>query len=183
MVSLFTAVFAALALVGSSGSATPLARDTCAPNAQGAGVSIVSVQNSKREWGDHNAPPFYGDVLVSSSSRGLTVPDFHVQQSGQFPTSYVIKDVNNNFLAVTSQGSQLIFDAASNSGNQANQLFDINCQSCAWDTTPGKAAGSSCTVSPHGATGQCVAIGYNSADPLSVVGCSGSNSQLFNIVF
>ncbi|KAF5387508.1 hypothetical protein D9757_006535 [Collybiopsis confluens] len=182
MVSLFTTVFAALALAGSSVSATPLARDTCAPNAQGSGVSIVSAQFGSLEWGDHNATPAVGDVLGFSSARGLAATDFHVQQSGQFPASFIIKDVDNNSLAVTAQGSHLAFTTASDSGDQVDQIFDISCQSCAGDTTPGKAAGSSCTFSPHGHSDQCVTLGSKDV-LLSLTGCTGSSNQLFNIVF
>ncbi|KIK58223.1 hypothetical protein GYMLUDRAFT_246259 [Collybiopsis luxurians FD-317 M1] len=183
MFSLLTSVVAAIAFASAGVSATPVARGTCAPNAQGSGVSIESVQYSGLEWGDHNTTPTNGDVIVSSSFRGLAAPDFHVQQSGQVPTSYIIRDVNNNNLAVTTEGSQLHFTPTSNSGNQANQLFDIACQSCAFDTTPGQAAGSQCTISPHGQNNQCVTSGQHAADPLAVTGCTGSNAQLFNIVF
>jgi len=180
MLSLSTIVSAAVALTSVGVYANPVARSTCSPNAQGAGVSIVSVANAGLEWGDANTTPVDGDVLTAISSGGL--PNFHVSQSGQFPTSYIIKDVNNNELAVTSSGNELVFNPASNTGTQENQLFDIVCQTCGLNTTPGEAAGSFCTVSPQGYTNACIQIG-DATSPLDIVTCDSSGTQLFSIVF
>ncbi|KAE9395969.1 hypothetical protein BT96DRAFT_922432 [Gymnopus androsaceus JB14] len=169
-------------MLASSGvSATPFRRATCTPNAQGAGVSIESLV-SGLEWGVENTPQI-GDVLIGESFRGLAAPDFHVQQNGQVPTSFTIRDVDNNNLAVTTVGNELVFETASNSGNEAAQLFDIACQTCGTNTTPGNSAGSSCTISPHSNDSLCVAVGATAQDALKVVNCDGSNEQLFNIVF
>ncbi|KAF9029763.1 hypothetical protein BDP27DRAFT_1436463 [Rhodocollybia butyracea] len=178
MFSFSTIVSAAVMLTSVGVYATPVARSTCSPNAQGAAVSIVSDAHHGLKWGDANSSPFNGDVIIAAS----TALPVHVSQSGQFPTSFIIKDANNNGLAVTSSGNQLILDTASNTGTQANQLFDIACQTCGTNTTPGNAAGSSCTVSPHGNSNSCVQAGHNGT-PLTVVGCDGSNAQLFDIVF
>ena len=75
-------------------NSAPVARATCAPNVQGSGVSIVSIGYSGLEWGDQDTTPTNWDVLTGKSYRGLAAPDFHVQQSGQFPTSFVIKYVS-----------------------------------------------------------------------------------------
>ncbi|KAE9395981.1 hypothetical protein BT96DRAFT_942017 [Gymnopus androsaceus JB14] len=147
------------------------------------GVSIQSL--SGLEWGVETTPQS-GVVLIGESFRGFAAPDFHVQQNGQVPASYIIRDVVNNNLAVTAVGNELIFETASNSGNEVyfrDQLFDIACQACETNTTPGNAAGSYCTISPHSNDGLCVEVGATPYDPLRIVYCNGSNDQLFNIVF
>jgi len=183
MHSLFAVVSVAVILASSGVSATPFRRAACIlgiPNAQGAGVSIQSL--SGLEWGVETTPQS-GVVLIGESFRGFAAPDFHVQQNGQVPASYIIRDVVNNNLAVTAVGNELIFETASNSGNEVDQLFDIACQACETNTTPGNAAGSYCTISPHSNDGLCVEAGATPYDPLRIVYCNGSNDQLFNIVF
>ncbi|KAF9064627.1 hypothetical protein BDP27DRAFT_1367043 [Rhodocollybia butyracea] len=183
MFSFSTIVSTAVMLASVGAYATPVARSTCSPNAQGAPVSIVSADHWRDlKWGDANSPPVNGDVIIGAS----TALPVHVSQSGQFPTSYIIKDAtNNNGLAVsTTYGNRLILDTASDTGTEANQLFDIACQTCGTDTTPGNAAGSSCTISPQGDSNACVRAGDNGS-PLTVVECDwhGFDAQLFNIVF
>lgn len=91
MLSLFTALSCALVLA-TGATATPARRATCTPNAQGAGVSIQSSGTSGLEWGV-NSTPQSGFVLAGHSFRGLAAPDYHIQQNGQIPASFVIKYV------------------------------------------------------------------------------------------
>ncbi|KAF9074301.1 hypothetical protein BDP27DRAFT_1316828 [Rhodocollybia butyracea] len=186
MFTLLPAVSLVLALCSISVSATPLGRSTCTPNAQGAAVSIVSSADGTLKWGDANPTPTVGDVLSALSFDGDS-PNFHVAQSGQFPTSFVINDVNNHALFVdSSTAGSLTFNTTSVDFDQGFQLFDITCQSCGSDTTPGQSAGSSCTVSPLGPfVNACVRIVKPDVSglPLIVGSCEGSELQLFDIVF
>ncbi|KAJ4486882.1 hypothetical protein C8R41DRAFT_838106 [Lentinula lateritia] len=74
----------------------PLQRSSCNPNAQGVPVSIQSTGIPGLEWGI--ASP--SDILiVGESYRGLSAPDWYIRQSGEFPTSYFIRDVDSGLAA------------------------------------------------------------------------------------
>ncbi|KAJ7088707.1 hypothetical protein C8R44DRAFT_892762 [Mycena epipterygia] len=101
---MLSSVFLATSIAAISGlvSATPLdqlPRQTarCNPNFEGAGVSIIA---GGVEWGV--SPVVAGTVL----NRDLgTFPlnataEWHVQQTGAFPTTYIVKEINHNDLVV-----------------------------------------------------------------------------------
>ncbi|KAE9387068.1 hypothetical protein BT96DRAFT_1081507 [Gymnopus androsaceus JB14] len=184
MLSFFASFFVAAAIT--SVYATPLTRLTCTPNAQGYSVSIVSVVNSVLEWGVESTPA-NSEVLIGESFRGLAAPDFHVQQSGQDPDSFVIKDIDNSNLAVTALFTpsgflgDLVFSAASESGNQTSQLFDIACQNCG--SYPGYAAGTACTIILQADNNFCAQPGTTASASLITTICNGSTEQLWNLVF
>ncbi|THV05679.1 hypothetical protein K435DRAFT_960949 [Dendrothele bispora CBS 962.96] len=177
--------FVALALLAATAvSGTPLeARQatTCHPNAQGAGVSIVNTGNPSLEWGVASAN--VNARVISSSFRGLAQPDWHVQQNGQSDPSYVIRDVNNNNLAVTFvNAGDIELQTASNSGNAGTQLWDITCGTCSPNalTGPGVAVGDACTIQLQG-TNLCAEIGSDASAPLTLEICNGSARQSFRI--
>ncbi|KAE9403129.1 hypothetical protein BT96DRAFT_973898 [Gymnopus androsaceus JB14] len=177
MFAFSTIVSVAVALTSIGVYATPVARSTCSPDTQGNDAGIVLV-NSGVQWGDVNTTPASGDILTAVSFLGLPVPEpnFQISQSG---TSFVITDVSNSELAVTSTNNQLFFESAS---SQENQLFDIVCQTCSAAPSPpplGQPAGSSCTISPQGDSSTCVEVDGSS---LVITQCDGSAAQLFNIV-
>ncbi|KAE9383072.1 hypothetical protein BT96DRAFT_1027391 [Gymnopus androsaceus JB14] len=173
MFTKFFTIGVSVALNIISASANPIARSTCTPNAQGAAVSIVSSSSSAWEWSDLNTTPANEDVLYGA-------PD------GQYPPSFVITDVNNNNLAVTSSGGAIIFTPTSAIGDQEYQLFNFTCQSCGTDTTPGQAAGLSCKIFPVGYDEGCVQISNTFYEPLFIGSCDSlppSPLQLFDIIF
>ncbi|KAF5353680.1 hypothetical protein D9758_008659 [Tetrapyrgos nigripes] len=170
--------------------ATPLTTrqaNTCTPNAQGSGVSIVSLANPALELGVSSSP-ISGTRLVSSSFRGLAAPDFHIQQDGQAMPSFAVRDVDNNNLAVTfitSNGQHLEFQTASDSGNNVDQLFEITCNTCLTPgapVTPGTVVGDHCRIGVRGDDVVCVNIGEVAGAPVSASACNGGAAQEFKIV-
>ncbi|KAK1225492.1 hypothetical protein PQX77_011580 [Marasmius sp. AFHP31] len=135
-------------------SSKPLAtrQGRCFPNFQGQAVSIVEGGNK-----------FIVDGVTS----------FFVQQDGQDPADYIIKDAANTNRAVTaSGGNNLDLRPASNSGTEQDQLFEITCASCAPD---GNVLAKACTIQAKGQN-LCFDAGSNSLQT-----CDGSNDQSFNI--
>ncbi|THV05676.1 hypothetical protein K435DRAFT_849673 [Dendrothele bispora CBS 962.96] len=156
----------------------------CNPNVMGAGVSIVNTGNSKLEWGVASSPPAVNDQLVSKSFRGLSAPDWHVQQNGQVIPGYIIKDVDNNNLAVTLQQKKKIeLGTSSDSGTAVDQLWSITCKTCSPDALKGPevVVGDECTISPQSAENLCVEIGSRASAPLSLETCNGRARQSFKI--
>ncbi|KIK66221.1 hypothetical protein GYMLUDRAFT_257641 [Collybiopsis luxurians FD-317 M1] len=159
-----------LSLIGAS--ANPVRRANCNPNPQGQPVSIQSASLSGLEWG-LAAPGDLDSVVIGESYRGLAAPDWFVRQSGQFPTSYIITDITSG-LAVTINGGELTLNPINNTIFQPNQVFDINCDSCGTDVSPGGVIGSGCTISPHNFS-SCISIGPTAQDLLRNSGCSQAN--------
>ncbi|KAK7438211.1 hypothetical protein VKT23_018142 [Stygiomarasmius scandens] len=110
-------------------SSTPVSRqeNSCLPNAMGAGVSFINWHFDRipyMELGIGSVPQA-GVPLIGSSFRsqnitlGWYTADWHLQQNGQDPPSYIIRDIDNNNLAVTSpDGVNLVLEQASDSGNE-----------------------------------------------------------------
>ncbi|KAF5360259.1 hypothetical protein D9758_009173 [Tetrapyrgos nigripes] len=166
--------------------AIPLATrqaNTCTPNAQGSGVSVVSLANPALELGVATSS-ISGTRLVSSSFRGIAAPEFHIQQDGQ--ASFVVRDVTNNNLAVTFVTAQdLELQTASNSGNNVNQLWEITCNTCLTPGAPvtrGTVVGNNCRVRARGNNLVCVNIGQSAGAPVSASACNGGVAQEFKIV-
>ena len=66
-------------------SANPVRRATCNPNFEGVGVSVI---NGDREW-TVEADAAGVNVVPATTVAGTS--QFRFEQSGQFPTSYIIK--------------------------------------------------------------------------------------------
>ena len=85
-----------IAAVSGLASATPLANTarqtvTCNPNFEGAGVSIIA---GDVEWG---VSPVVAGTALSHDLGGFppnATAEWHVQQTGAFPTTYIIKYVS-----------------------------------------------------------------------------------------
>ncbi|KAF5392875.1 hypothetical protein D9757_000859 [Collybiopsis confluens] len=159
-------------------SANPVRRDTCNPNTQGQPVSIQSTYTPGLEWGIASPSD---TLIVGESYRGLDAPDWNVLQTGQFPTSYLITDITNG-LAATINGGELLLNPVNNAIFQPNQVFDINCNSCGTDVSPGNIIGLGCTISPHNVSDACIRIGPSELDPLGNFGCDPVQSdEVFTI--
>ncbi|KAK7438206.1 hypothetical protein VKT23_018136 [Stygiomarasmius scandens] len=103
-------------------SGTPVSRqeNLCYPNAMGAGVSLISMQYGRIPYMELGISftPRPGLPLIGSITPAWITVDWHLQQNGQDPPSYIIKDIDNNNLAVTSlDGVNLALGQASDSGN------------------------------------------------------------------
>ncbi|KIK68262.1 hypothetical protein GYMLUDRAFT_237342 [Collybiopsis luxurians FD-317 M1] len=174
-----TSVLVSLALSAIGTSANPVRRaPSCNPNAQGQPVSVRSTYSSGLEWG--LAAPS-DTLIISESYRGLDSPDWYVRQSGQYPTSYFITDITTG-LAATINGGELLLNTLNNNIYQPNQVFDINCDSCYTDVSPGNIIGLGCTISPHNVSDACIRIGPSAEDPLRNFGCNPVQAnQVFTI--
>ncbi|KAJ8093975.1 hypothetical protein PM082_009860 [Marasmius tenuissimus] len=134
-------------------SSKPLAarQGRCTPNFQGQTVSIIEAGTK-----------FAVDGVTS----------FFIQQDGQFPTNFIIKDAANPNRAVTASGNNLDLKPASNAGNEQDQLFEVACASCAAD---GNVLAKGCTIQARGQN-LCFDAG---SDNLQT--CDGSSDQSFDI--
>ncbi|KAJ4496023.1 hypothetical protein C8J55DRAFT_545361 [Lentinula edodes] len=158
--------------------AKPLQRSSCNPNAQGVPVSIQSTGIPGLEWGI--ASP--SDILiVGESYRGLSAPDWYIRQSGEFPTSYFITDVDSG-LAATITGGELILNPVNNAIYQPNQVFDITCDSCGTDVSPGNVLGQGCVIGPHNLSDACISIGPSAVDALRNSGCTAESDEVYTIL-
>ncbi|KAF7369288.1 hypothetical protein MVEN_00256600 [Mycena venus] len=151
-------------------SATPAPRQTaqCNPNFEGAGVSIIA---GGVEWGV--SPVVAGTVLnrnLGSFPLNATA-EWHVQQTGAFLPTYIVKEINHNELVVDI-GANGLLTLEQIDGSKATQIFQIFCDSCSSgaSSTPGggkfasgckivSAAGGSCVRVEHAGvnigTGEC----------------------------
>ncbi|KAJ7621293.1 hypothetical protein FB45DRAFT_928879 [Roridomyces roridus] len=178
MLSLTTVTLAGLLAVA---SAKPLAArqatTTCNPNFEGAGVSIIAVDV---EWGVSTVVA--GTLLqddVGTFPPNATA-NWHVQQTGSFnPTTYIIKPISDNNLAVDVVHRQLTLEDVD--GSKQSQLWEIECQQCfPGASTPGGgeyAVGCAIKSVP---TGFCATLEMGSP-LLAVLGpCTGVVAERFD---
>ncbi|GAV99538.1 hypothetical protein LENED_001001 [Lentinula edodes] len=158
--------------------AKPLQRSSCNPNAQGVPVSIQSTGLPGLEWGIASPSD---TLLVGESYRGLSAPDWYIRQSGEFPTSYFITDVDSG-LAATITGGELILNPVNNAIYQPNQVFDITCDSCGTDISPGNVLGQGCVIGPHNLSDACIRIGPSAVDALRNFGCTAESDEVYTIL-
>ncbi|KAF9030353.1 hypothetical protein BDZ89DRAFT_1064769 [Hymenopellis radicata] len=161
IVALSIAAFASV-----SASEVPLAaRGTCTPNFEGAGLRIVQ---STWKFGPSAANALA--PVISSSFRGATAVDWHFQQTGQPMVGYIIRDVTNNNLAASARvDGSILLDKASDSGNAADQIWTVQCNTCSTGISGihGKVA-SQCTIRSPALNGGCVTVGPSAASPARV---------------
>ncbi|KAL0571172.1 hypothetical protein V5O48_010787 [Marasmius crinis-equi] len=116
-------------------------------------LATVSARPLAREAGC--TPSFNGlpVAVTSSDSDGLLnvdgVSTFLVQQDGQYPASFVVRNSNDPNQAVTAVGTDLELQTASNSGDHWNQLFNVVCNDCSNNN------GGRCAIQSVG-TGLCL---------------------------
>ncbi|KAJ6482473.1 hypothetical protein C8R45DRAFT_1149812 [Mycena sanguinolenta] len=139
-------------------SATPSPRQTvpCNPNFEGAGVSII---DNGVEWG------IPADVAGTVLERNLgTFPlnataEWHVEQTGAYPPTYIVKDIHNNELVVDiGTGGLLTLEEINSS--VPTQIWKISCNTCksgASSTPGGGEFASGCKII-SAATGLCVRV-------------------------
>ncbi|KAK7033530.1 hypothetical protein VNI00_012754 [Paramarasmius palmivorus] len=162
---MFSLFFIAASLVAAA-SATPLrvaeARAaTCQPNFQGGAIAIST------------ADGFY----EPNGGSGLWA--WHVEQNGQWPTEYIIKDIKTlNVLTLAAGGSTFLF--TQNGSADPSQSFAINCETCDPNAGSGedRDVATKCTIKPHGKPDFCltsVGVNYLVSAP-----CNGAASQVFN---
>ncbi|KAJ7489182.1 hypothetical protein FB451DRAFT_1553060 [Mycena latifolia] len=136
-------------------SASPVARQAqCNPNFEGAGVSIVIGQSNIKA-----APPVAGTLLAVAGGDGPVnqTAEWHVEQTGAFPPTYIIKEISHNDLVVDINPDGLLILEEINS-SKPTQIWEIACNQClpgASSTPGGGDFASGCyIISPQ--SGSCV---------------------------
>ncbi|KAJ7621364.1 hypothetical protein FB45DRAFT_1062361 [Roridomyces roridus] len=124
--ALLTASLLALA------SATPMRRQTttpqCNPNFEGVAVSIIDNDVS---WGV--SPEQAGTVLdrdLFTQPLNATA-HWHVEQTGSFPATYLVKEINHNNLVVATDvlnGGLLTLEEIDST--KSTQIWSISCDVC-----------------------------------------------------
>ncbi|KAL0577454.1 hypothetical protein V5O48_004523 [Marasmius crinis-equi] len=134
--------------------------DTCCPNFKGATIAIIGVTGPYH--------PFDANEWA-----------WHVEQNGQWPPAYVIKNIASGKVVTQAAGGSYFLDDPAPSGPISAQLFAISCATCDpnADSGPERAIATRCTIAPQSKDGFCTtAVGenYAVAEP-----CNGSNNQQF----
>ncbi|KAJ7474924.1 hypothetical protein FB451DRAFT_1366939 [Mycena latifolia] len=130
------ASFTLVSILGTvSAARVQIRQSTCSPNFEGAGVSIVA---GDTEWGVSSLVP--GTQLKKElyKYRPNTTADWHVQQTGESPPRYTVREINHNELGVGIASSLLAM--VKTNPSDASQLWEITCAHC----LPGASS------SPHG---------------------------------
>ncbi|KAJ7916723.1 hypothetical protein B0H13DRAFT_2323017 [Mycena leptocephala] len=159
---LSTAALLSACMISMSGliSATPLVPSPptvqCNPNFEGAGVSII---DGGVEWGV--SPAVAGTVLnrILGGFPLNATAEWHVEQTGAYPPTYIVKEINHNNLVVDIGANGLLTLEAIDS-TKATQIWQISCDQCTSgaSSTPGggKFASGCKIVSPP--SGLCVRV-------------------------
>ncbi|KAJ6551235.1 hypothetical protein B0H19DRAFT_164888 [Mycena capillaripes] len=137
---MLSTAFLTACIVAMSGlvSATPAPRQTaqCNPNFEGAGVSIIA---GDVEWGV--SPPVAGTVLnrILGGFPPNATAEWHVQQTGAFPPTYIVKEINHNELVVDAIGPNRLLTLEAINSTKATQIWQISCDTCTSgaSSTPG----------------------------------------------
>ncbi|KAJ7271130.1 hypothetical protein C8J57DRAFT_1716300 [Mycena rebaudengoi] len=154
----------------------------CSPGFNGHPVSITYALGSD-ELGvaSHTS----GANVITQISSG-NVPEFLIENSGHFPTSYLIKDQTNHGLVVYAAPvirgpPALRLNTLDESGADERQYWVITCGTCSApgaDVPPGGVFGTNCQLK-NSALGVCVQRnGDTGAQPI-LRGCTGGENQLF----
>ncbi|KAF9074045.1 hypothetical protein BDP27DRAFT_1317909, partial [Rhodocollybia butyracea] len=146
-------------------SGNPVRRDSCNPNAQGAPVSIRSSEFGL-EWTVESG------VVFGEPFSGVEAPNWFINQSGDFPTSYLITSTDDDTMAATITGGEIILNPVNTAIFQPNQVFDIACDVCNTDASPGHVLADGCVISPVNVTEACIIIDASSGDALRNFGCA-----------
>ncbi|KAJ7800748.1 hypothetical protein B0H14DRAFT_3784822 [Mycena olivaceomarginata] len=137
MISAAAVVTTCIAAMSGIVSATPAPRQSalCNPNFEGAGVSIIDVGV---EWG---VSPVVAGTLLDRTLGGFplnTTAEWHVQQTGTFPPTYIVKEINHNDLVVDIAANGLL-TLEKIDPTKPTQTWQISCNSCSSgaSSTPG----------------------------------------------
>ncbi|KAL0568751.1 hypothetical protein V5O48_013239 [Marasmius crinis-equi] len=166
--SLFALCAVASALLGGA-LANPVARATCSPNFEGAGISVLGAN---------------GFVTPDGRGHGSPAPFWHIQQTGQPVAGYIFRDIaNDNQVLTRNPDNSLTMGAASNNGNDVRQIFNIECQTCASGAAaapPRTPIATDCQVKMASDTSLCLQVGRPPSDDLNLIACGTTpGSELY----
>ncbi|KAF9254215.1 hypothetical protein L218DRAFT_968337 [Marasmius fiardii PR-910] len=168
--TLFTLCTVASGVFGAALANPLVARAKCSPNFEGAGISIRGAN---------------GYVTPDGRGHGSPAPYWHVQQTGQAVTGYILKDIADNNRALTRNPDYtLTMGRASDSGLDGNQIFRIQCDTCAGGAStspPGTLIASGCNIRWSLDPSLCAQVGKPSSDNLYLRACGATTgSQTFS---
>ncbi|KAJ6598227.1 hypothetical protein DFH09DRAFT_1131309 [Mycena vulgaris] len=150
--SLLTACMVAISGLA---SATPVAPVQCNPNFEGAGVSII---DTGVEWG---VSPAVAGTVLDRTLGGFPLnatAEWHVEQTGAVPTTYIVKEIHHNDLVVDI-GVDGLLTLEEIDASKPTQIWEISCNQCAHgaSSTPGGEFASGCTIT-SAANGLCARV-------------------------
>ncbi|KAF8217510.1 hypothetical protein K438DRAFT_1746814 [Mycena galopus ATCC 62051] len=118
-------------------SSTPAPRQAtqCNPNFEGAGVSII---DNDIEWG---VSPAVAGTVLNRDLGGFPLnatAEWHVEQTGAYPPTYIVKLISNNELVV-GIGVNQVLTLQEIDSSIPPQIWEIYCNSCSSgaSSTPG----------------------------------------------
>ncbi|KAJ7314443.1 hypothetical protein DFH08DRAFT_943295 [Mycena albidolilacea] len=164
-------------------AAASLSFASCNPNFEGHPVSILYADTAGLE-----------ELAVASDTAGANVitkavndlnPEFLVENSGHFPTSYLIKDQANHNLAVFAVQAPRAppapkLNTIDNTGKDERQYWLISCDTCNSGVPSGGVFGVGCQIANSYVSGFCVQQPGVLGQPPILRGCSGGSDQKFN---
>ncbi|KAF5365969.1 hypothetical protein D9758_006617 [Tetrapyrgos nigripes] len=146
----------------------------------GSSASIINSANSNLEWGVTSPSP--SSAIVSSSFRGLSAQDWKITLNGDFAPFFVIRDISNQDLVISSPNGQdleLQSSQGLEGGGPVAQVWSIRCNTC----NTGGAIGNGCvfeTIGPN--QNRCAEIGDSPGAPIRIADCDGSEKQSFTVL-
>ncbi|KAJ6554449.1 hypothetical protein B0H19DRAFT_147589 [Mycena capillaripes] len=160
----------------------------CAPNFQGHPVSIIYGGSS----GVEDLAPTSDTVGANIITKVLAarVPQFLIENSGHFPSSYIIKDQNDHSLVayattIPRADAAIKLNPIDNTGADERQDWFLSCASCAdpsLTVPPEGVFGTSCQIANSG-LGLCIQRTGVLGDPPVLAPCfDGEPNQRFNFL-
>nr|GAT55938.1 predicted protein [Mycena chlorophos] len=148
----------------------------CTPNFQGVAVSIIDSDN-QGEWGvsAHVADTFLQSNLESPPLNKTA--EWHVEQNGQDPAAYYIKDAgdpSNSLVVTLALESKLLYTSAIAQDNE-EQLWIIHCDQC---NPSSSEVASGCQII-NVDTDLCATTQQGNVN-YGAVTCTGAGAQTFN---
>ncbi|KAK7052173.1 hypothetical protein R3P38DRAFT_2502159 [Favolaschia claudopus] len=156
MLSASTIVLSFGLLFANLAAATPTPRASCGPSFEGGGVSIVA---GSVEWSVSSAVA--GTALDHTPKNDAA--EWHVQQTGTTPPTYLVKDINNNELVV-GIGADGLLTLEQIDATKPTQMWAISCDSCSSgaSSAPGGKYASGCKII-SASTGACAEVQHAGA--------------------
>ncbi|KAJ7161080.1 hypothetical protein C8R46DRAFT_1285068 [Mycena filopes] len=160
----------------------------CTPNFSGHPVSVIYAGPNGLE----ELAPASDAVGANVITRPLSArtPEFLIENSGHFPTSYLIKDQANHELvayatAIPRADAAIKLNPVDNTGKDERQYWLLSCTTCAspsFPVPPGGVFGTSCQIASS-ALGLCVQRTGVSGEPPVLAPCNDDEgNQRFNFL-
>ncbi|KAJ7054674.1 hypothetical protein C8F01DRAFT_481678 [Mycena amicta] len=182
-------VFASLSIAAHAATLTARQLNGCTPSFQGHPVSIIYGGASGVD--ELAATSDVSGANVVTRGMSARTPEWLVENSGKFPTSYVIKDQNDHSLVayatdIPRADAAIKLNPIDNSGQDSRQFWFISCSTCAdtsFEVPPGGFFGTSCQIANVALGSLCIQHTNTLGDPAVLAPCNaGEPAQLFNFL-